>query len=51
MKSNKKVLIYLIIIAIFDAIIPIPIMALILIYIVVEKPEWFKNLVAEVYIK
>jgi hypothetical protein len=49
MKSNKKVLIYLIIIAIFDAIIPIPVMALILIYVVVEKPEWFKKIVAEVY--
>ena len=49
MKSNKKLLIFLIIIAIFDAIIPTPVMALILIYVVVEKPEWFQKIVAEVY--
>ena len=49
MKTNKRVLTYLIIIAIFDTIIPIPIMALTLIYVVAEKPSWFKKLVTEVY--
>jgi len=46
---KNKILIYLIIIAIVDTIIPIPIMALTLIYVVLEKPAWFKKMVSEVY--
>ena len=49
MKTNKRVITYLIIIAIFDIIIPIPIMVLTLIYVVAERPAWFKQLVTEVY--
>jgi len=49
MKSTRKILIYLIIIAIIDTILPLPIMALTLIYVVVERPAWFKNLVSQLY--
>jgi hypothetical protein len=49
MKSKTKIMSYLIIFAIFDAIIPIPFTALLLIYVLLEKPQWFKNLVTEVY--
>jgi hypothetical protein len=49
MKTNKKILTYLIIIAIVDIIIPIPIMAIILLYVVAEKPKWFKDLVTDLY--
>jgi len=49
MENRKKILIYLIILAIIDILIPIPIMSKILIYVFIEKPEWLKNLVAEVY--
>ena len=44
MKPNTKILIYLIILAILDMIIPIPFTALIIIYVILERPAWFKNI-------
>ena len=49
MKIKTKVLIYLSILAVLDLIIPIPFTALLLLYVVLEKPEWFYNTVAEIY--
>jgi len=49
MKTNSKILIYLILFAIIDTIIPVPITAIMLIYVLYEKPDWFKNLVTRVY--
>ena len=51
MKSNHKILIYLIIFAILDTIIPVPLTAILLIYVVQEKPDWFANLVGQIYTK
>lgn len=49
MKLRTRILIYLAIFALFDMIIPIPFSAFLLIYVVLEKPEWFRKLVEEVY--
>ena len=49
MKTNSKILIYLILFAIIDTIIPVPITAIMLIYVLYEKPDWFKNLVTRIY--
>ena len=49
MRSNTNILIYLIIFALLDMIIPVPFAAILLIYVLLEKPLWFKKLVAEVY--
>jgi hypothetical protein len=49
MENRNKYLIYLILIALVDMLIPIPIMSIILIYVLMQKPPWFKNLVAEIY--
>jgi hypothetical protein len=49
MKTNRKILIYLILFALIDTVIPVPITALILIYVLFEKPAWFKKLVGQVY--
>jgi uncharacterized protein (DUF697 family) len=49
MKTATKVIIYLSFLAVLDAIIPIPFTTILLIYVVVEKPEWFKNLVTDIY--
>ena len=49
MKTTTKIMIYLCILAIFDAIIPIPFTTLLLIYVVLEKPAWFINLVGDIY--
>ncbi len=49
MSHKTQVLIYLIIIAIFDTIIPVPITALILIHVLFQKPRWFRECVDEIY--
>ncbi|CAB1057019.1 hypothetical protein D1BOALGB6SA_1758 [Olavius sp. associated proteobacterium Delta 1] len=49
MKTNRNVLIYLILFAIIDTVIPVPITAIILIYVLLEKPDWFKKLVGQIY--
>jgi hypothetical protein len=49
MEKSTKILIYLIILAVFDVAIPIPIAAIILIYVLLAKPAWFKDLVSEEY--
>jgi len=49
MKIKTKILLYLSILALVDMIIPIPFTALMLIYVIFEKPAWFRNLVTDIY--
>ncbi|MFT5699913.1 MAG: hypothetical protein ACI8ZB_002781 [Desulforhopalus sp.] len=49
MKTKTKIILYLSILALLDMIIPIPFTALMLIYVIFEKPAWFKKLVTEIY--
>jgi hypothetical protein len=49
MSFKTKILIYLVILGIFDFIIPIPITALVLIYVLFQEPRWFKEWVEEIY--
>lgn len=50
MTTKSKILITLIVLGILDAVIPgLPIIALILIYVVLERPIWFSDLVREIY--
>jgi len=49
MKLSTKILLYLTILAILDMIIPVPFTALLLIYVLLEKPPWFKQLVSDIY--
>lgn len=49
MSTKNRILIYLTLLAILDAVIPIPITVLILIMVINQKPIWFKAWVEEVY--
>lgn len=49
MKSTTKFLLILIAMAIFDVIIPIPLAVLLLIYVLYQKPAWFKAAIEDVY--
>jgi hypothetical protein len=49
MSSKTKCLSGLIILGIVDAVIPIPIIGIILFYVVLRRPPWFKDLVREIY--
>jgi hypothetical protein len=49
MRLPAKILLYLVIFAVFDMVIPIPFTALLLIYVILEKPPWFARLVSDIY--
>jgi hypothetical protein len=49
MSLTTKILLYLIVLAALDTIIPIPITSLVLIQVLYQKPRWFKLWVDEVY--
>ena len=49
MKIETKILIWLIVFALFDLIIPFPITAVVLLYVLFEKPAWFQEYVKDIY--
>ena len=49
MTTKTKIIVYVSILALLDMIIPIPFTALMLMYVIVEKPGWFKRLVTDIY--
>ena len=49
MKLWTKILLFLILFAIIDTVIPVPITTLILLYVLFEKPTWFKDMVSQIY--
>ena len=49
MKMETKLILQLLLFALFDIIIPIPMVAAILIYVVMTKPDWFRDLVNRIY--
>ncbi len=49
MSIRTKTLIYLILLALFDTVIPLPLTALGLIYVMFEKPDWFRRWVDQLY--
>jgi hypothetical protein len=49
MRPKTRVLLTLIGLAFLDTIIPIPIVACILIYVVLQRPTWFTDMVRDVY--
>ena len=51
LKTKTKCLIALILLGIVDAVIPVPILVVILLYVLSQRPPWFKDLVQEIYDK
>jgi len=49
MSIASKLLISLILLGIIDVIIPIPIVGVILIYVILKKPPWFREMVRAIY--
>ena len=49
MTTKTKTLIALILLCLVDTVIPFPIIGVILIYVLLQRPPWFKNVVAEIY--
>jgi hypothetical protein len=51
LKTKTKCLIALILLGIVDAVIPVPILVVILLYVLSQRPPWFRDLVQEIYDK
>lgn len=49
MKTTTKTIIQLICLGIVDIVLPIPILGIILMYVVLQKPPWFRDVVDEIY--
>lgn len=49
MNIRTKILLFLIIFAIIDTVIPVPITTLILLYVLFDKPTWFRDMVSQIY--
>ena len=49
MSTKTQVLIYILVLAVFDTVIPIPLTALVLVHVLYQKPRWFRELIDEVY--
>ena len=49
MSLKTQILIYIVVLAVFDTLIPIPITALILINVLYQKPRWFREWVETIY--
>jgi hypothetical protein len=49
MNIQNKTILILILLGLVDILIPIPIIGLVLIYVVIQKPSWFMDLVQEIY--
>ena len=49
MKITTKILIALSCMGLIDIVIPIPILGIVLIYVVLQKPPWFRDVVDEIY--
>jgi len=49
MKLKAKLLIGLVALAVVDMVIPIPFTALLLLYVVLERPPWFQAWASEIY--
>jgi hypothetical protein len=49
MNIRTKSILVLILLGLVDILIPIPIIGLILIYVVIQKPSWFQDLIKEIY--
>jgi hypothetical protein len=51
MSIKTKSITGIILLSLIDIIIPIPILGLILIYVLFEKPPWFYNVIGDIYKK
>ena len=49
MKAKTKILLQLIGLGIVDVVIPVPILAIILITVVLQRPAWFTAMVRDIY--
>ena len=49
MNRKAGIIVSLILLGIADALIPLPIIGLILLYVIMERPAWFLEAVREIY--
>lgn len=51
MTIKTKFLMTLILLCLVDTVIPFPILGVILIFVLLQRPPWFRNVVTEIYLE
>jgi len=49
MQTRTKILLWLIVLSLVDVVIPVPIIGIVLISVLYQKPDWFRELVTDIY--
>jgi len=49
MKPRTKAILWLCALGVVDVIIPLPVVAVVCVYIVIRRPPWFRELVEDMY--
>ena len=49
MNIKSKTIIGIVIVGFIDMVIPVPILGIVLLYVILQKPPWFPELVSEIY--
>ncbi len=49
MNIRQKTVLTLVLLSLIDGVIPIPILGIVLIYVVLTRPPWFKDLTSRIY--
>ena len=49
MNIKTKCLTILILLSIIDVVFPIPILGLLLVYVILQEPHWFRDVVSRIY--
>jgi hypothetical protein len=49
MTTKTKTLIALLLLSMVDTVIPLPIIGIILIYVLLQRPPWVRNVIGELY--
>lgn len=49
MNLRTKIFISLIVLGLVDMVIPIPFTTILLLYVLIEKPAWFRKMVTDIY--
>ena len=51
MSIRTRYVLWLVALALFDIFIPIPLTAALMIYVVLRRPQWFQEMVSDIYNK
>ena len=49
MSTNRSCLVWIVLLSLVDTVVPFPIVGVVLIFVVLRRPPWFREMVRDVY--